>query len=204
MRRKYRCITGPDQLEDRKLLSLAAGAAPFPLPPNTHPAVVATATPAPGLLTGGNARVATQTNSLTAAAVGSSLIEKTALPLGIGAVVLTTYNGEPRVYYESGDGQVHELAFWGGNWHHLVVTTAAGGPAAAGTAPGFHAALTSTTYNGEPRVYYESGDGQVHELAFWGGNWHHLVVTTGCRWAGCRRRNRSDRDDIQWRTARLL
>ena len=67
MRRKYRCITGPDQLEDRKLLSLAAGAAPFPLPLNTHPAVVATATPAPGLLTGGNARVATQTYALTGA-----------------------------------------------------------------------------------------------------------------------------------------
>ena len=82
-------------------------------------------------------------------------------------------NGDPRVYYESGDGQIHELAFWGDNWHHQVVTTAAGGPAAAaGTA------LTSTTYNGEPRVYYESGDGQIHELAYWGDNWHHQVVTT--------------------------
>ena len=40
---------------------------PFPLPLNTHPAVVATATPAPGLLTGENARVATQTYALTAA-----------------------------------------------------------------------------------------------------------------------------------------
>ena len=67
MRRKHRCITGPDQLEDRKLLSLAAGAAPFPLPLNTHPAVVATATPAPGLPTGGIARVATQTYALTGA-----------------------------------------------------------------------------------------------------------------------------------------
>jgi len=64
MRRKHRFITGPDQLEDRKLLSLAAGAAPFPLPLNTHPAVVATATPAPGLLTGGNAQVATQSYAL--------------------------------------------------------------------------------------------------------------------------------------------
>jgi hypothetical protein len=64
MRRKHLCITGPDQLEDRKLLSLAAGAAPFPLPFNTHPAVVATATPTPGLLTGGNARVATQSYAL--------------------------------------------------------------------------------------------------------------------------------------------
>ena len=112
-----------------------------------HPAVVATATPAPGLLTGGNARFATQTNSLMAAAVGSFLSEKAALPLASGAVVSTTLNGDPRVYYESGDGQIHELALWGGNWHHLVVTTVAGGPpAAAGTA------LTSTTYNGDPRL----------------------------------------------------
>ena len=175
MRRKHRCITGPDQLEDRRLLSLAVGSAPFPLPLNTHPAVVATATPAPGLLTGGNARVATQTNSLMAAAVGSFLSEKTALSHASGAIVSTTLSmsGNPRVYYLGDDGQIHELALWGGSWHHLVVTTAAGGPrAAAGTA------LTSTTYNGDPRVYYESDDGQIHELAFYGGSWHHLVVTT--------------------------
>ena len=78
MRRKYRCITGPDQLEDRKLLSLAAGTAPFPLPLNTHPAVVATATPAPGLLTGGNARVATQTYALTGVEVGVAIAGKLA------------------------------------------------------------------------------------------------------------------------------
>ena len=91
------------------------------------------------------------------------------------ALTSTTYNGDPRVYYESGDGQIHELALWGDNtWHHLVVTTVAGGPPAAAAT-----ALTSTTYNGDPRVYYESGDGQIHELALWGDNtWHHLVVTT--------------------------
>ena len=74
---------------------------PFPLPLNTHPAVVATATPAPGLLTGGNALVATQTNSLMAAAVGSFLSEKTALPHASGAIVSTTLSmsGNPRVYY---------------------------------------------------------------------------------------------------------
>jgi len=167
MRRKHRYITGPDQLEDRKLLSHAAGAATFPLPLNTHPAVVATATPAPGLLTGGNALVATQTNSLAAAAVDSLLQEAT------GTIVSTTYKGEPRVYYENDHGQIVELALWGGNWHRLVVTTVAGGPpAATGTA------LTSTTYKGEPRVYYESGDGQIVELAFYGGSWHNLVVTT--------------------------
>ena len=182
MRRKYQCITGPDQLEDRKLLSLAAGTAPFPLPLNTHPAVVATATPAPGLLTGGNARVATQTNSLTGTTAGqlalnsgSGLISNraNALQLAVGSLTSTTLNGNPRTYYETADGQIHELAWSGSNWSERVVTTDAGAPpAAAGSA------LTSTTYAGEPRVYYEGGDGQIHELAHWGGGWHHLVVTT--------------------------
>ena len=199
MRRKHRFITGPDQLEDRKLLSLATGTAPFPLPHNTQPAVVSTATPAPGLLTGGNARVATQTNSLTAATAGSFLIERTALPLATGAVVSTTMNGDPRTYYETADGQIHELAYWGGSWHHRVVTTDAGGPAAAaGTA------LTATTMNGDPRVYYESGDGQIHELAFWGDNWHHQVVTTAAGGPAAAAGTALTATTMQRRSARLL
>ena len=80
-------------------------------------------------------------------------------------------------YYKSADGQIDELAYWGGNWHHLVLTTATGGPSPAF----FGLGLTSTTCNGVPRIYYdyydsETVDGRIDELAYWGGNWHHLVV----------------------------
>ena len=80
-----------------------------------------------------------------------------------------------RVYYEGGDGSIHELALWGGKWHHLALT-----PAGHGSFEdvAFQSGLTSTTYNGNPSVYYVgSWDYQIHQLAFYGGKWHHLVVS---------------------------
>ena len=73
---------------------------------------------------------------------------------------------------QADDGQVHELAWDPPEWHHRVVTRDAGGPtAAAGTA------LTATTLEGNPRVYYQADDRQVHELAWDPPEWHHRVVT---------------------------
>jgi hypothetical protein len=66
---------------------------------------------------------------------------------------------------------VHELAWWGNNWHYRPVG------ADAHAVPVRQASdLTSTLLNGDPRVYYIGTDNMVHELAWWGNSWHYRPV----------------------------
>jgi hypothetical protein len=91
---------------------------------------------------------------------------------------------EPRLYYGGYDNHVYELSYSEGRWRYRDLTAAAGAPAVGAVAriAAFQAAET------DPRVYYlTSGQSHVHELAHWGGGWHHrdLTVRTGAPAARC-------------------
>jgi len=89
-----------------------------------------------------------------------------------GLLTAPIHNGDPRVYYLGYDYHVNELAYWGGGWHHLDLTTrTSAAPAAGGSS------LTSIFYNGGPVVYYLGTDRCVHRLGFAGG-WSRENVTT--------------------------
>ena len=74
---------------------------------------------------------------------------------------------DPRIYYLSADGHVHELA-WQGSWSHRDVTADAKGVAAM---TGGGIAVMENQPNLDLRIYYVSADGQVQELAWVGGKW---------------------------------
>jgi len=94
-----------------------------------------------------------------------------------------SYNGDPRIYYLADNIQglaheihVHEIA-WSGSekkFKHIDVNAEANAktaPAAVGSA------LTATTRNGDPCVYYLTKDRHVHELAWFGADgWKHRDV----------------------------
>jgi hypothetical protein len=83
-----------------------------------------------------------------------------------------TFNGDPRVYYINPYNRVHELAWWGSNWHCMIMKAPADAPnAKAGKA------LTSTTLGGDPRIYYLGGNNHIYELAYLAKKWN-LIDTT--------------------------
>jgi hypothetical protein len=70
----------------------------------------------------------------------------------------------------NGGINVQELAHWGGKWNYSPIG-AENGVKNVRLSP-----ITSTTYNGEPRVYYIGTDNQVQELAFWGDRWNYAPI----------------------------
>lgn len=83
---------------------------------------------------------------------------------------------DPRIYYMSANGNIHELGWFTdrGRWEHRDATAAAGGVIAK-TASAI-AALGSGV-NLDPRVYYLDDGNHVQELAWADGLWSHRDVT---------------------------
>lgn len=105
---------------------------------------------------------------LTGDTPGASL----AYPFSSLAAMGTGTNRDPKVYYLSGDGHVHTLAWAGGDqWVPLDLTQAAGAPAADRDSG---LAAMGTGENLDPKVYYLSGTGRgvghVHTLVWVGGD----------------------------------
>jgi hypothetical protein len=94
-------------------------------------------------------------------------------PLAAVQVEHGLYSWEPHVYYLTADGHVHELAWSGSAWSHRDVTADSGAVAAMEKSP---IAAMCQGYASEPRVYYLTADGHVHELG-WSGKWSHRDVT---------------------------
>ncbi len=84
---------------------------------------------------------------------------------------------DPRVYYLSTDGHIHELAWLGSNWSHRDVTADAGAVAAMTGSPIAAIQIEHGLFSWEPHIYYLSTDGHIHELAWSGGKWSHRDVT---------------------------
>lgn len=100
-------------------------------------------------------------------------------PTNGGAMVATTVRdiSEPRVYYISPNQHIHELSWSDQNnqWSYRDLKMDAGGPPAA-----VGSALSVTTVNSLPRVYYlaAQSDGlHIHEYAFGNAGWSHRDVT---------------------------
>ena len=108
------------------------------------------------------------TTDITSAASAPSAVAGTAIAcFGLGESRL------PRVYFQSDDGHVHEIA-WNPHWSTTDITGAIGAPPArAGTA----IACFGLGANLDPRVYYQTDDGHVHELAYNAG-WSTTDITT--------------------------
>lgn len=85
---------------------------------------------------------------------------------------------EPRVYYFTDDDQLHELAWNAPRWQHSPLTGSTQFPLAANRVS---LAVTGTTTDLHPRVYYVADDGHAHELASNGGDWfiRDLTAETG-------------------------
>jgi hypothetical protein len=105
------------------------------------------------------------------------------LPIGVttgapkvhssSALASTTLgDGNPRVYYFGEDRMVKELG-WTGTWNYVDCGTAAGAPPAYS---GGLEALTATTKNGQPRIYYVAEDRMIVEIGFDGSSWFHKHI----------------------------
>jgi hypothetical protein len=94
--------------------------------------------------------------NVTAAASGARPAASTRGPmacLGLSA-------SDPRVYYASGDGHVHQLRAGGGPWQDLDLTQAAQAPRASLAGSN----LACCAVGGSPRVYYLSEQGHITEI----------------------------------------
>ena len=98
---------------------------------------------------------------------------------GSPIAAMSTKNGDPRVYFTGTDGDVHQLAWEGGNWAahwaSLDLIQATGAPQPVAGSP----IAAMPTKNGDPRVYFTGTDGDVHQLA-WEGHWttRDLILST--------------------------
>lgn len=81
-----------------------------------------------------------------------------------------------RVFYLGIDLHVHDLALSSGTFAESPVTHRDASQIAMAPPATVGSALVSTSYKGEPRVYYFADDYHIHELAWWGGSWHHKDI----------------------------
>lgn len=107
--------------------------------------------------------------------IGLDLNAEKVLPSSGAGNTMTSisFNGDPRVYYIGQDKDVHELA-WNGGWTYrdlnsdLASKNIYAPPACCG--------IAATTFYGDPRVYYCGNDNMIHELAWWGNDWHYRPI----------------------------
>ena len=89
------------------------------------------------------------------------------------------YNNTQHVNYTTSDGHIHEL-FTNGVWHHMDLTSIAGGTGAAvGSGLDGYSYPDDTSSDAEMHVNFIGSDGHVHEL-LWTANgvWHNDDLTT--------------------------
>lgn len=94
-----------------------------------------------------------------------------------GGLTATIVDGTPRVYYiGDDDNMVRELAWRDNSWHYKPVGSDAVARFSHDTPGPAIGRLTSTTFDGNPRVYYVGLDQMIHELACYGDKWYYRPI----------------------------